>query len=150
MELFVAWFVFSGLAAWIAESKGHGAGRVFLLSVLLSPLVGMIVALVLPRKRPDDPTPESHVRCPDCRELVRCDARKCKHCGSALVPQEVPGVMAGEKAKGAVPSSSAPSDAQLMDQYGITFDGRQYAYRDFRYDRLGDAVSYARKECGLE
>lgn len=32
-------------------------------------------------------TPETHVRCPDCRELVRKDASKCKHCGTALVPQ---------------------------------------------------------------
>lgn len=28
--------------------------------------------------------PEVH--CPDCRELVRADARKCKHCGTALTP----------------------------------------------------------------
>lgn len=32
-------------------------------------------------------TPETHVKCPDCRELVLKDARKCKHCGTALVPQ---------------------------------------------------------------
>ena len=32
-------------------------------------------------------TPETHVKCPDCRELVRKDARKCKHCGTALTPQ---------------------------------------------------------------
>ena len=32
-------------------------------------------------------TPQTHVRCPDCRELVRHDARKCKHCGVALIPQ---------------------------------------------------------------
>ena len=31
--------------------------------------------------------PETHVKCPDCRELVLSDARKCKHCGCALVPQ---------------------------------------------------------------
>ncbi|MCU0920185.1 MAG: zinc ribbon domain-containing protein [Burkholderiaceae bacterium] len=31
------------------------------------------------------------VRCPDCRELVRGDARKCKHCGSALTPVVNPG-----------------------------------------------------------
>lgn len=30
---------------------------------------------------------ETHVKCPDCRELVLKDARKCKHCGTALVPQ---------------------------------------------------------------
>lgn len=36
-----------------------------------------------------EPTPETHVRCPDCRELVRADARRCKHCGTSLVPQNV-------------------------------------------------------------
>jgi len=30
---------------------------------------------------------ETHVRCPECRELVLHDARKCKHCGCALTPQ---------------------------------------------------------------
>lgn len=34
-----------------------------------------------------EPTPDTHVRCPDCAELVRREARKCKHCGCALVPQ---------------------------------------------------------------
>ncbi len=36
---------------------------------------------------PDAPNPETHVKCPDCRELVLRDARKCKHCGCRLVPQ---------------------------------------------------------------
>ena len=36
---------------------------------------------------PGAPTPKTHVRCPECRELVIRDARKCKHCGCALVPQ---------------------------------------------------------------
>ena len=31
-------------------------------------------------------TPDTHVKCPDCRELVFKDARKCKHCGTALAP----------------------------------------------------------------
>lgn len=34
-----------------------------------------------------EPSPDTHVRCPDCAELVRREARKCKHCGCALVPQ---------------------------------------------------------------
>lgn len=29
----------------------------------------------------------THVKCPDCRELVLADARKCRHCGLGLVPQ---------------------------------------------------------------
>ncbi len=27
------------------------------------------------------PTPDTHKRCPDCRELILMDAKKCKHCG---------------------------------------------------------------------
>jgi len=34
------------------------------------------------------PTPESHVRCPECKELVRKDAKVCKHCGTKLIPEE--------------------------------------------------------------
>ena len=36
---------------------------------------------------PDGPSPDTHIRCPECRELVIRDARKCKHCGCALIPQ---------------------------------------------------------------
>lgn len=32
----------------------------------------------------------AQVRCPACRELVRADASKCKHCGSALIPAAAP------------------------------------------------------------
>lgn len=35
----------------------------------------------------DKPTPETHVKCPDCAELVRREARVCKHCGCRLIPQ---------------------------------------------------------------
>lgn len=36
---------------------------------------------------PAAPTPETHVRCPDCAELVRREARVCKHCHCKLIPQ---------------------------------------------------------------
>jgi hypothetical protein len=35
----------------------------------------------------DMKSPDTHVHCPDCRELVHMAARKCKHCGSTLTPQ---------------------------------------------------------------
>jgi hypothetical protein len=34
-----------------------------------------------------NPNVDSHVKCPDCMELVLKEARKCKHCGSSLTPQ---------------------------------------------------------------
>lgn len=30
---------------------------------------------------------DMQMRCPECREIVLRDARKCKHCGSTLTPQ---------------------------------------------------------------
>ena len=32
-------------------------------------------------------SPDTHVKCPDCAELVKREARVCKHCGCRLVPQ---------------------------------------------------------------
>lgn len=32
------------------------------------------------------PTPDTHVKCPDCAELIKREARVCKHCGCKLVP----------------------------------------------------------------
>ena len=31
-------------------------------------------------------SPDTHIKCPDCRELVKKDARKCKHCGCTIMP----------------------------------------------------------------
>ena len=31
--------------------------------------------------------PSTHVKCPDCRKLVRKDANLCRHCSSKLIPQ---------------------------------------------------------------
>ena len=36
---------------------------------------------------PKKPTPDSHVRCPDCRELVPKENGVCNHCGCKLIPQ---------------------------------------------------------------
>ena len=36
------------------------------------------------------------------------------------------------------------SDAELMDKFGITFDGERYQYGEYRYDKLADALNYAK------
>ena len=90
MEIFIWWVLLSILAGWIAGSKGRNGFGTFLLSIFLSPLIGIIVALVLEREKeidPNAPTAETHVKCPDCAELVKREAKVCKHCGCKLVPQ---------------------------------------------------------------
>ncbi len=96
MEYVVGWVVLAVIVGVAASGRGRSGFGWFLLSLLLSPLIGIVLVYVLPKKgiaaAPRDEagqtiTAESHVRCPDCRELVRKDARKCKHCGTALIPQ---------------------------------------------------------------
>lgn len=91
MDIVFFWFLFSVVVGIIAASRGrHGFGW-FLLSILISPLLACILVLALGSKQQavvsGAPTPETHVKCPDCRELVLREARVCKHCGCKLVPQ---------------------------------------------------------------
>ena len=48
----------------------------------------LIYAAVGSKKRdPNAPRPDTHVRCPDCKELILKEAKVCKHCGCKLVSQ---------------------------------------------------------------
>jgi hypothetical protein len=90
MEIFIAWVLLAIFTGVAGNARGRDGFGWFLLGAVC-PLF-LILVLILPAKnRPvvvngEAVTPETHVRCPDCRELVRADARKCKHCGTALVP----------------------------------------------------------------
>ncbi len=53
-----------------------------------------------------------------------------------------------EEAAAEVPwlDPEVPTDGEMreMDDLAISFDGRLYHYGDYRYERVGDAVDYAR------
>ena len=34
-----------------------------------------------------EPSPDTHVKCPECRKLVRMEASICRHCSCKLIPQ---------------------------------------------------------------
>lgn len=90
MEFVLGWVLLAVAVAFWAGKKGRGPGRWLLFALLLSPLLaGVFLAIaddVSERADHERCSPLTHVRCPDCRELVRKDARKCKHCGTALLP----------------------------------------------------------------
>lgn len=85
------------LPALNGYSRKHNSGdSILLLNLFLGwTILGWLVALIWSASgntrgatvANDAPTPATHVRCPECRELVIHDARKCKHCGCALIPQ---------------------------------------------------------------
>lgn len=94
MDILLWWFLLSIAAGIIASSKNrHGFGY-FLLSMVLSPLIGLILTIALPslaaNGAPSGPTSATHVKCPDCAELILIEARVCKHCGCRLVSGGVP------------------------------------------------------------
>jgi hypothetical protein len=91
MWIFV-WLALSVLAGVIAANKGRSFFGFFLLAVVLSPLVGIIAAAVV---SPNTPGMEAKQiesgesrKCPHCAELVKIDAKVCKHCGRDLPPPE--------------------------------------------------------------
>lgn len=91
MELLAFWLIIAVATAIVASSKGRSSFGWFILGGLFS-LIALLLVIVLPSQKappadPNAPSPDTHVRCPDCREFVYKDARKCKHCGITLVPQ---------------------------------------------------------------
>jgi len=43
------------------------------------------------------------------------------------------------------PPMPTEDEQRQMDGLGVSFDGRQYHYQGYRYDRLSDALAYARR-----
>lgn len=89
MEFVVVWIVFS-IAVWaFASRRGRSGFAWFILSLFISPLLALLLLLILRDLQADEekPSPRTHIKCPDCRELVLKGARVCKHCGCKLIPQ---------------------------------------------------------------
>lgn len=89
MELLLLVWIGSAVVCWIvANNKARFAGGWFLLGLILGPLV-VLAAIALPSLEKDvnAPTAKTHVKCPDCRELVIAEAKVCKHCHCLLVPR---------------------------------------------------------------
>jgi hypothetical protein len=64
----------------IASARGRSGFGYFLLSIILSPLIGLLIVAFSPSLR-DAPSAETHVKCPMCAEPILKAALKCKHCG---------------------------------------------------------------------
>lgn len=95
---FLLWIVFCAVAADIASKKGLRSADYFIISFFLSPLIGILVAIVA---RPNASNIEEEQirsglskRCPSCAEVVKRHAVVCRFCGNdfteaQLVPEAV-------------------------------------------------------------
>jgi len=78
--------LFTGL---VAALKNRNGTYWFVLGFIFPILAPIVLLLFKETIKIDDsqPTPETHVKCPECKELVLKEAIKCKHCGCKLLPQ---------------------------------------------------------------
>ena len=90
MEVFLIWTIVAVACGAVAASKDRTFFGWFILGFLFS-FIALIVVACLPSRRRGvaPPSPNSHVKCLDCAELVLREARVCKHCNCRLVPQAV-------------------------------------------------------------
>lgn len=80
----------------VAHSRNHRSfNAIFIVNLLLGwSVIGWIWALIwantgntAQKTVTGEPTYETHVKCPDCAEIIKKEAKVCKHCGCKLVPQ---------------------------------------------------------------
>lgn len=137
MELTILWLALSVIAGIIAGNKGRSFFGFFLLALVLSPIVGLVAALVAQPSSPAAPAlaapaPPTHdgKTCPYCAETIQPAAVVCRYCGRDL------------------PAEAEPDETAIMAKYGITQQGDRYLYQGNRYAKLPDAVAYAKKQRG--
>lgn len=89
----ILWAVLPCVIGWYSASKGNGFASGFWWSLLLSPLVGGLIAAL---RQPNHSALEARAlesgdfkKCSACAELVRRQATRCRYCGEPAYSSEV-------------------------------------------------------------
>lgn len=82
------WLILSAAIGSWAGRKGKNAAAYFALSLLLSPLVGLVITAISEPDLKALAIQGKLKRCPECAEYIRPDATRCRFCGHEFNPAE--------------------------------------------------------------
>ncbi len=143
MFLVILWVGLAFVIGHLAGKRGRSGWGWLLLALVISPLLaGLILALAGTNTEAiakEQIATGQMRKCPQCAELIKFEAVKCRYCGSDVAMKE--------SAEG----DADPIDAAgLMAKYAIEHVGGKYRWRIWSYDFLEDAVAYAKKTLAEE